>query len=224
MILINRLGKNFTVFTVNCIGICFLILSGCASSTSSESISTSAQTNQIDTPLVIKQTDIEILNGVADPCRYQKPEFDFKSDSDSKLYELINAGYPKEISLDTAVTVFNRFAQCDERSKVQPPLTVDELVAAIRDWDCTEEKDTINKKVCADIWKIAETGKMPKGSFIDSDGSVNRVYTVHDFNGYLIKTYEIYLYIWLDKYRRDMKDEPVYSHKVRLKYISSEKK
>ncbi len=67
-------------------------------------------------------------------------------------------------------------------------------------------------------------GQMPKGSFVDSDGSVNRVYTVHDFNGYLIKTYEIYLYIWLDKYRRDMKDEPVYSHKVRLKYISSEKK
>ena len=181
-----------------------------------------AQANQKNTSLPEKELIINVLQGTSDPCSYQKPGFDLTSSSDFKLYELVNAGYPKEISIDDAVAVFNNFMQCNNRGKSQPPLTADELIAAIRDWDCTKEKDATNKKLCADAWKITETGKMPKGSFIDADCGIAKDCKVRSYKGYDVNAWEIDLYLWLDKYRRDMKDEPIYSHLIRLKYLSSE--
>lgn len=199
-----------------------IIATGCFPSSSEQSAS--AQTNQLSNSSNNNQPDIEILRGVSPLCRYRDSggeDFSFGNSSDNKLYELIQAGYPKEISVTDAVAVFRKAVECSEEAKSQPPLTVDELIAAIRDWDCTKEKDAANKKVCADAWKITETGKMPKGAFIDYNDGLGGEEYPRGKKGYQVKTYEIYLYLWLDKYRRDMRDEPLYSHLIRLTYISS---
>ncbi len=218
MVSINRIGKNFTGFTVSCIGICLLILSGCASSTVSEQ-SVSAQTNQTNAPSVSKSPEIEILKEVADPCRQGSPDSNItpnKDSPDSRLYELVNAGFPKEISLEEAVAIFNKFAQCSEIGKTQPPLRTEEIIASIRIWVCERDAPFDDKKkACEEFKKIAETGKMPKGSFIDSVGGA------YNYRGYDIDAWQIYLNIRLDKYRNDLKDVPSFPRLIRLNYISS---
>lgn len=215
----TRIG--FVLFAITFVGI--LLVAGCFSSSVSN-YSAIAQTNQTNTSLKEKTSGFESLKNITEPCRYNALDFTVnqtKNNNDSELYELIRAGFPKEVSLSEAVDIFNEFTQCDEDGKIQPLLTSDEVVAAIRDWDCQEEKDSADKKVCADVWKIAETGKMPKGSFFDFDGGMGRTSYARGKKGYDVKTWEIYLYIWLDKYRRDMKDEPIYSRLIRLNYLSS---
>ena len=201
----------------------FLFLEGCSSFPEHSSTAQVSQANAVSSN---KQPDIEVLRGVANLCIYQSFSWwDIeKKDANFRLHELINAGFPKEISLEEAVIVFNRFAECDDRSKTEPPLTTAEFVAAIRDWDCTEEEDADDKKFCADAWKIAETGKMPKGSFFDFDNGTGSTVRVRGYKGYKVKTWEIELYLHLDKYRRDLKDVPMYRRSIRLKYLSSETK
>jgi hypothetical protein len=50
-----------------------------------------------------------------------------------------NEGYAEEVSISQAVEDFNRYAQCHLLGKTQPPLTVDEFLAAVRDANPTEE-------------------------------------------------------------------------------------
>ncbi len=224
MNLINKLIKNLIGFKFWVVGICLLVLSGCTLSPLSEQ-SVSAQSNQTNLSLTDKQQDIEVLRGITNLCIYQNPSFNpgrEEKNADSRLYSLIKAGYPNEISLGEAVAVFNRFTQCDDRSKTQPLLSVEEFKAAIRDWNCAEEKDVDDKKFCADAWKIAETGKMPKGSFLDFDRGTGGTSRVRGYKGYYVNTWEISLYLQLDKYRRDLKDVPEFTRSIRLKYISSE--
>lgn len=215
---INKIAKDLTVFAVVSIGISLLLLSGCASSSISEQF-VAAQVNQKNTPSVNKQSEIEILNGVADPCRQGSPDFDITPNKDSpdfRLYELINAGFPKEIQLEEAVAVFNKFVQCSEVGKTQPPLRAEEIIASIRDWVCeTDAPFEDKKKACEEFRKIAETGKMPKGSFIDYGGGR------YNYRNYDIDKLEIYLNIRLDKYRNDLKDVPSFPRLIRLNYISS---
>ena len=215
--------KLHSVFFIMFIMI-FLLIEGCSSFPEQPS---TAQINQEKTSVSNKPQDIEILRGITDLCLYQNPSFNpsrEKENPDSRLYNLINAGYPKDISLEEAIAIFNKFAQCDDRGKTQPPLTVEEVKAAIRDWDCKKEGDAEDKKFCADVWKIAETGKMPKGSFFDFDNGTGGTSRVRGYRGYYVKTWEIELYLHLDKYRRDLRDVPEFAHSIKLKYLSSEKR
>jgi hypothetical protein len=57
-----------------------------------------------------------------------------------KHYKLRMNGYAEAVSVSQAVEDFNRFAQCHQLGKTQPPLTADEFLAAVRDADPEEEK------------------------------------------------------------------------------------
>ena len=210
------------IFSAIVILIGFLLL-GCPSSSVPEQIA-EAQTNQSNIPVKeLVHKDLEFLQDIKDPCDYRYLKNLETDPGVRKLYNLINAGFPKETSIEEAVATFNRLAECDDRSKMQPPLTVAEVVAALRDWDCTEEKDADDKKFCADVWKIADTGKMPQGSFFDFDRGMGGTSRVRGYKGYYVHTWEIFLYLHLDKFRRDLRDVPEFSRSIRLKYISSEK-
>jgi hypothetical protein len=219
MNIVLKIKVNFVVLIMISIG--FLLLGGCSSFPEQSS---TAQINQANQTLSNKQPDIKVLRGVVNLCIYKS--FDWWDveikDANFRFHELINAGFPEEISLEEAVIIFNKIADCDERSKTQSPLTADEVLAAIRDWDCTKGENADDKKFCADTWKIAETGKMPKGSFFDFDRGMVGTSRVRGYKGYYVKTWEIFLYLHLDKHRRDLRDVPEFRRSIRLKYISSE--
>jgi hypothetical protein len=69
---------------------------------------------------------------------------------------------PKEATLAEAVKEFNRRAQVDAIGKTQPPLTEDEVVAAIRWWD--REEEPVTDDVYQAYQAIADSGKLPAGA------------------------------------------------------------
>jgi hypothetical protein len=131
-----------------------------------------------------------------------------------KHYKLTMNGYAEDVSVSRAVEDFNRFAQCHQLGKTQPPLTVDEFLAAIRDADPAEEK--IQPWVYKLYRRISKTQMMPKGTFIDFGlGAINE-------RGYDINLWSIELYVGLDKYTRERKGNPFFRRTIRRQYISSE--
>jgi hypothetical protein len=137
--------------------------------------------------------------------------------SDSKLSDSENLlrthGYPKEVPLSQAVNECNRRIQNTRVGKTQPPLTVDEVLAAIRDW--SNKEAPIDPKMYNVIQNISKTEIMPKGSyFFFSTGTIS-------YNGYDIDALRIYLRVGLDKYPDDLVGVPVYSRQIRSQYISS---
>ncbi len=78
--------------------------------------------------------------------------------------ELARRGYRTDISVDDAVKEFNTRAQRDPIGEKQPPLTAEEVIAAIRGWD--REKEPIDGAAYEKIKKIADTGRMPRGAFL----------------------------------------------------------
>jgi hypothetical protein len=86
-----------------------------------------------------------------------------------------NSPVPAAMSLDEAVRIFNAQAQADQVGKDQPPLTVDEVVGAIR-WFNRNEAPVTDAEFAA-FRKIAETKQLPRGTefevlggFIPGDG------------------------------------------------------
>jgi hypothetical protein len=75
------------------------------------------------------------------------------------------AGPQEERSLREAVAAFNVAAQLDPVGKGQPPLTDEEVIAAIRGW--IREKVKASDEVHAAYQKIAETGRLPKEAELD---------------------------------------------------------
>ena len=196
-----------------------IIISSC--SLASVESSVSGQINQPNSQNKnLGREDLEILQGIENPCDFRSEKGLYEQPGSKRLYELKNAGYPKEISLNEAIEVFNGLAQCEEVGKAQPPLSVDEVIAAIRDYNC--KKDSLDEKnLCAEFQKVAETGVMPKGALLDYRGGIGGYSISRGYDKYDIKTWEIYLYLRLDKYRNDLKNVPQFSHLIRLKYISS---
>jgi hypothetical protein len=86
-----------------------------------------------------------------------------------------NSPVPAAMSLDEAVRIFNAQAQADQVGKDQPPLTVDEVVGAIR-WFDRNEAPVTDAEFTA-FRNIAETKQLPRGTefevisdFIPGDG------------------------------------------------------
>jgi hypothetical protein len=70
-----------------------------------------------------------------------------------------------DVSIAEAVKQFNVRAQADAVGKTQPPLTSDEVIAAIRGW--IPEEHPKCEYYLPQFRKIAETGIIPVGSYLD---------------------------------------------------------
>ncbi|MDQ6663497.1 MAG: hypothetical protein M3Z23_03795 [Acidobacteriota bacterium] len=127
--------------------------------------------------------------------------------------ELARAGYLSAVPLGQAVEEFNRRAAGDSVGRLQPPLTAEEVAAAIRAWDKTEAR--LPGAVFQAFQKIARTGTMPKGSYIRFIPGVIAV------NGFDIDVWWVDLQIALDKYPTDLADVPMYMRRIRTTYVSS---
>lgn len=193
-----------------------LVLSACWSASSGfPEREAAAQNNQTNSPTKdAGRKDFDFLKSLGDVCLYKNLDYMDKPEG-KRLYELMKAGYPKEITLEEGVAIFNKFAECNETGKRQPPLRAEEVVASIRDWVCEDDTNVKDKKSCAEFWKIAETGRVPKGAFIDFTGGRG------NYKGYDVDSWQAELFIRLDKNRRDMKGAPYFRRTVRLNYISS---
>ncbi|MFN3650114.1 MAG: hypothetical protein ACK47B_11095 [Armatimonadota bacterium] len=66
------------------------------------------------------------------------------------------------LPLGEAVEAFNRRAAADPVGRTQPPLTEDEVVAAIRGW--MRERVEVTDNVFARFQRVAETGRLPEGA------------------------------------------------------------
>jgi hypothetical protein len=69
-----------------------------------------------------------------------------------------------ERSLQDAVAAFNERAQKNPVGPTRPPLTDEEVVAAIRGW--IREQVQVTDEVFAVYERIADTGRLPKGAEI----------------------------------------------------------
>lgn len=97
------------------------------------------------------------------------PFEEIKKRQDMEIY-----GYPAEIPLGEAIRMFNEQKQCSTLFAHYPPLTEDELIAAIvagPDYGKQGEIWLAQKDV---LWRIASEKMMPKGAFlvVESGGRV----------------------------------------------------
>ena len=128
-------------------------------------------------------------------------------------YSLRTRGYPEVTPLARAVEEFNEHAKRTEVGKTQPPLTVEEVLAAVRNW--SPKEDPIEPKMFAALQEAARAGMLPKGSYLSfSSGSVSR-------NGYDIDAWNIYLQVGLNQHPADLVGVPSYGVLVRRQYIAS---
>lgn len=146
----------------------------------------------------------------AEICR----EFNHAAKEGNKHYKLRMNGYSTEIPIAQAVEDFNQLAKCHRLGKTQPPLTVEEILAAIRDTHPSEKK--LRSWVYNTYQDIGKTEKLPKGTFIDFGmGS-------ETLGGYIIEKWSIILYVGLNKYTRELKGNPFFELYIRNQYISSQ--
>ena len=138
-------------------------------------------------------------------------EKDFRKYQD--VYYQRYRGYPKVLTLDEAVGEFNIMANCHPIGKNQPPLKVEELLAAVRD---ISKKDKSRESWLPQRYrKISEGGVLPLGSYIDYRiGVSNR-------DGYDVSEWTIFLRVGLDKYPGDIIGNPSFITLIRKQYISS---
>ncbi|WP_284352293.1 hypothetical protein [Roseisolibacter agri] len=150
----------------------------------------------------------------AEPCQYLAPGGYSKPGFD-EFYELQNAGYAKPVPLTKAVSDFNVLARCSAIGRRQPPLTVTEVVAALRAWRCDAEPSVAPRQTCEQMREIARTGTVPVGGLLVEIGGVS------DYRGYSVDAWEVHLKLGLDRDRRDTKGAADHSRLIRLAYIRS---
>jgi hypothetical protein len=104
-----------------------------------------------------------------DPCWFKSLNLedesitylDIKERDDRELH-----GYPKEIPLSEAIRIFNEEKDCYDWMAPYPPLTEDELIAAIvAGPGCVIPEESLRIQKDA-LWKIATRRMMPKGSLL----------------------------------------------------------
>ncbi len=83
-------------------------------------------------------------------------------------------GYPTEIPISEAIRIFNEETRCKAPYKSYPPLTEDELIAAIVAGADYGKQGAIWLAQRDALWKIAAKRVMPKGALlvVDSGGRV----------------------------------------------------
>lgn len=132
------------------------------------SVMTKTATNGKDSSLrAMSSIEQKAPKALKDPCWFITLE------DKSIPYEIISKredrqmrGYPNEISLSEAVRIFNEEKQCVSSLVPYPPLTEDELIAAIvagPDHAFTENTWQSQKDA---LWKVATQKVMPKGALL----------------------------------------------------------
>jgi hypothetical protein len=102
-----------------------------------------------------------------DPCWFMTlkggstPYEEIKRRQDREMY-----GYPTEIPLGEAVKIFNEEKQCSGLLAPYPPLTEDELIAAIVGGPDYGKQGGVWLAQKDALWKIASQRVLPKGSLL----------------------------------------------------------
>jgi hypothetical protein len=118
-------------------------------------------------PDFIKVSEQEKGEPMKDPCWFMTLK------TESITYDMIKErknremyGYPKEISLGEAIRIFNEEKQCNRLLAPYPPLTEDELIAAIVGGPDYGKQGNVWLAQKDALWKIASQKVMPKGSLL----------------------------------------------------------
>jgi|SRR5215469_16608464 len=128
------------------------------------------------------RSDYQVSEGVGERGQSNRPEdpcwFATLKDRSLPFYEKIKQrddleiqGYPQETPLPEAIRTFNEENQCSSVLRQYPPLTEDELIAAIvagTDYPLHEEPGKAQRDA---LWKIATRRVMPKGSLLVASSS-----------------------------------------------------
>jgi hypothetical protein len=121
-------------------------------------------------------------------------------------------GHPQDMPLEEAIKIFNQEAGCNEIGRTQPPLTMDEIIAAAIDLDKSGEM--VSKSRSEALRKISREKIMPKGSLLVYKSGHHQD-DVLDPSKYIhVKYWKVYLYIGLDKNPRESK--PLESDQIGL--------
>lgn len=121
-------------------------------------------------------------------------------------------GYPRDIPISDAIADFNTRAHADPVGASQPPLTSDEVVAAIRAWSDPPRMPASAKAV---FQAIAQKAIMPRASYIRL---IPGLIALHGFD---IDVWWIDVQVELDKYPTDLKDVPQYAYRIRTAFLRS---
>ncbi len=110
-----------------------------------------------------------------DPCWFMSLKDEtISSDVIQKRQDRETFGYPSETPLSEAVRIFNEETQCKALYAGYPPLTEDEVLAAIVAGADYGKQGNIWLAQKDALWRIALERKMPKGSLfvVDSGGRI----------------------------------------------------
>jgi hypothetical protein len=116
------------------------------------------------------------------------------------------------IPLATAVERFNARAKLDPVGKTEPPLTVDEAVAAIRGW--IRKHHPVSDEYYQAFQKIAETLALPAGSRLDFTTSWK------NYNGYDFVVWWVDLTVIDPSAGSDSTTAGSYTYRIRDRKIS----
>jgi hypothetical protein len=118
-----------------------------------------------------------------------------------------------EISISDAVQKFNERASLNPIGKMQPPLTKEEVIAAIRGWMVKEHSGS--EVFLKRLQTIARTGIIPKGCYLDFiPGWVS--------GGYDYKVWWVDLFVGSEKSGERVQGIIGYNYRLRAQMISSE--
>lgn len=177
--------------------------------------------NQVMSPLVADQTPFTTVSSQSS-CNQPDPLNPNWSEKERREwhqeYLRRTRGYPSDVTLIEALGQFNIDAKChDVVGRHQPPLTIQEVLAAVRDTHRTD--NNLSPSALKLFDRISQEQVMPKGSLIWYDWGYNQA------GRYNLTYWKIYIYVELDRYPLDQKDRnsSVSPNKqlVRLQYLSS---
>ena len=136
-----------------------------------------------------------------DPCWFMAlKNGSFTSEMLEKRTNRETYGYPTEIPLSEAIRIFNEETQCKALYKDYPPLTEDELIAAIVAGADYGKQGKIWLAQRDALWKIAARKVMPKGALlvVESGGRVQES-PLRPFGTIQAKGMTITLFLGLEK-------------------------
>lgn len=113
-----------------------------------------------------------------DPCWFRTREgLESASDEMKKRRqesnEMKNFGYPNDTPLDEALRIFNEEMKCSPLERDYPPLTEDEVIAAIVVGVNDSKRGTTFHDERDAFWKIATQRIMPKGAVLRAHSGGN---------------------------------------------------
>jgi RNA polymerase sigma factor (sigma-70 family) len=125
------------------------------------------------------------------------------------------AGFNEETTLDDGVKRFNERTKTLGVGLNEPPLTRDEVVAAIRGWD--SKNNPVDSDTLKSFQRVAETEILPAGS------SLHWIARWTGYNGYAFKVWwvDLYLPIVARDPKRDGQNPMIYGYRIRDRKISS---